>query len=518
MQNLEAATLDKNRDRHSVRMFYNRMKTVSVPIFQLKFLLKSAFVMTTVFSLFFMSGGKAASYGIINLIIIYIAAYLMPEIGLLAVSIAAPLSKDLLFFNYTVQTSNLIFIAFLLGFAINTIMQEKKLILKSAITTPLLIFTVMTLLFFKTNRHFITNPYYATNFIAVVLTLLAAINIIDTEKKLKDFINFNLLAGSVISLFVLTNAAPGKWINSGMSGYFILLYGFAGASIVLRNFKKAIPLIIVCVMTAGGIAKDASMGAIAAFVTVNLFLFLIFMFSKERKGMFKKASVLFLISMFLIIMICAGLHALKYYNEAIAGLVSIPAHLIAAMGVLGLASWFFILFIFYRTSAAILKKFPNSTAVIGAMAGLAAIVIYSVADPSSMRYTRVLSGILLAIPFIRFKTSLAPEVLTRLFARKPAEFGEFLKMSARVAAESVCLIVLFPFMLVIAMLIEIDSEGPIFGKITKSASDGPRKMIYVFRTRDASGKLTAIGSFLERIDFHLAPSLINSIFGETRIL
>jgi len=511
MQNLEAVTFEKNTAW--IQAIFNSLKT-----YQLEFLLKSAFVMATVFSLLFMSGGKAASYCIINLIIIYIATYLMPEIGLLAASIAAPLSKDLLFFNYTVQTSNLIFIAFLLGFAINTIMQEKKLILKSAITTPLLIFTVMIFLFFKNNHHLITNPFYATNFIAVVLTFFAAINIIDTEKKLKDFINFNLLAGSVISLFVLTKAMPGTWVNNGMSGYFILLYSFAGASIILKSFKKAILPIIVCIMMAGGIAKNASMGTVAAFVTVNLFLFLVVMFSKERKGVFKRASVLFLISMFLIIMICARLHALKYYNEAIAGLMNMPSHLIAAMGVLGLVSWFFILFIFYRTSAAILKKFPNSASVIGAMAGLAAIVIYSVADPSSMRYTRVLSGILLAIPFIRFKTSLAPEVLTRLFAHKPAEFGEFLKMSARVAAESVCLIVLFPFMLVVAMLIEIDSEGPILERITENASGGPRKMIYVFRTKDASGKLTAIGSFLESIDFHLAPSLINSIFGEMRIL
>ncbi len=514
MQNLEAVTLEK--DTVWAWTIFNSLKA-----YQLEFLLKSSLVMAAVFSLFFMSGGKAAPYGIINLIIIYIATYLTPGIGLLAVSIACPLSKDLLFFNYTAQTADLIYISFLLGFVINTIMQEKRLILKSAITTPLLIFTASILLFFKNNHHFITNPSYASNFIAVVLTLLAAINIIDTEKKLKDFINFNFLAGCAISLFVLTKVVPGKWIDNGMSGYLILLYGFACASIVLRGFKKSIPQIIVCVMMAGGIMKNASMGAVAAFVTVNLFLFLTVIFSKERKRLFKKAAVLFLISAFLIIIICARLPGLKFHSGTIAGLMSAReniSQLIAVVGVLGLTAWFFILFIFYRTSAAILRRFPNSTTVIGAMAGLAAVMMYNMVQPTSIRYMQVLSGILLAIPFIRFKVSLAPDVLTRLFAYRPAEFGEFLKMSARVAAYGISLIVLSPAILIIGMLVEIDSEGPIFKKVTESSPDGTKRIIYVFRTRDKENKPTAIGSFLERIDFHKAPSLINMVFGETRIL
>jgi hypothetical protein len=512
MQNLEAATLQKNTVWAQV--IFNSLKA-----YQLEFLLKSVFVMAAVFSLFFMSGGKAAPYCIVNLIIIYVATYLMPEIGLLAVSIAAPLSKDLLFFNCATQTADLVNITFLLGFAINTIMQEKKLILKSTITTPLLIFTALMLLFFKNNWHFITNPYYAADFITVVLTFFAAINIIDTEKKLKDFINFNLLAGCFISLFVLMNMVPPNWINNGMSAYFILLYGFACASMILRNFKKPVFPVIVCVMMAGGIAKNASMGAVAAFMTVNLFLFLTVIFSKERKRLFKKASVLFLISVFLIVIICARLHTLKYYCEAVAGFLNTPSHLVSAMGILGLAAWVFILFIFYRTSAAIFKKFPNSTSVIGAMAGSAAVVIYTIHDPSSMRYTRVLFGILLAIPFIRFKASLAPGISNRLFfASGPNGFSRFLKMSVRVAAESICLIVLSPLMLIAAMLIEIGSEGPIFNKVTENDSDGSRKTIYLFRTKDAQGKFTAIGSFLESIDFHLTPSLINSIFGEARVL
>ena len=92
------------------------------------------------------------------------------------------------------------------------------------------------------------------------------------------------------------------------------------------------------------------------------------------------------------------------------------------------------------------------------------------------------------------------------------------------------LIILLPFMLIIAILIKIDSKGPIFFKQIRVTKNGREFKILKYRTmRVGSDKysqitvgkderITKIGSFLRKYKLDEIPQLINVLIGDMSLV
>ena len=92
------------------------------------------------------------------------------------------------------------------------------------------------------------------------------------------------------------------------------------------------------------------------------------------------------------------------------------------------------------------------------------------------------------------------------------------------------LIILLPFMLIIAILIKLDSKGPIFFKQVRVTKNGREFEIFKYRTmRVGSDKysqitvgkdnrITKIGSFLIKYKLYEIPQLINVLLGDMSLV
>ena len=92
------------------------------------------------------------------------------------------------------------------------------------------------------------------------------------------------------------------------------------------------------------------------------------------------------------------------------------------------------------------------------------------------------------------------------------------------------LIILLPFMLIIAILIKLDSKGPVFFKQLRVTKNGREFKIFKYRTmRVGSDKysqitvgkddrITKIGSFLRKYKLDEIPQLINVLIGDMSLV
>ena len=92
------------------------------------------------------------------------------------------------------------------------------------------------------------------------------------------------------------------------------------------------------------------------------------------------------------------------------------------------------------------------------------------------------------------------------------------------------LIILLPFMLIIAILIKIDSKGPIFFKQIRVTKGGREFKIFKYRTMKVGSdkysqitvgqdeRITKIGSFLRKYKLDEIPQLINVLIGDMSLV
>lgn len=92
------------------------------------------------------------------------------------------------------------------------------------------------------------------------------------------------------------------------------------------------------------------------------------------------------------------------------------------------------------------------------------------------------------------------------------------------------LIILLPFMLIIAILIKIDSKGPVFFKQIRVTKNRKEFKIFKYRTMRVGsdkysqitvgkdGRITKIGSFLRKYKLDEIPQLINVLIGDMSLV
>lgn len=97
----------------------------------------------------------------------------------------------------------------------------------------------------------------------------------------------------------------------------------------------------------------------------------------------------------------------------------------------------------------------------------------------------------------------------------------------------VALIILFPFLLIISIIIKFDSKGPVFFKQERIGLNGKIFIIYKFRTMvenaenigtgvivntDKDSRITHMGKFLRRLSIDELPQLFNVLNGSMSIV
>ena len=92
------------------------------------------------------------------------------------------------------------------------------------------------------------------------------------------------------------------------------------------------------------------------------------------------------------------------------------------------------------------------------------------------------------------------------------------------------LILLSPFMIIIAILIKIDSKGPVFFKQVRVTKNGREFKIFKYRTMRVGsdkysqitvgkdGRITKLGSFLRKYKLDEIPQLINVLIGDMSLV
>lgn len=114
------------------------------------------------------------------------------------------------------------------------------------------------------------------------------------------------------------------------------------------------------------------------------------------------------------------------------------------------------------------------------------------------------------------------------FLGKKSDTEEFLIRALDIVVSLVILIVVAPFVPLIALLIEISSPGPVFYKQQRAGKDGKAFTLYKFRTmvKDAGlnpateddPRVTKVGRFFRRARLDELPQLINVLRGQMSLV
>ncbi|MCK5172727.1 MAG: sugar transferase, partial [Planctomycetes bacterium] len=118
------------------------------------------------------------------------------------------------------------------------------------------------------------------------------------------------------------------------------------------------------------------------------------------------------------------------------------------------------------------------------------------------------------------------------FVGKQSEVDEFLIRSLDVTASVGIVILLWPIMLVIALLVKISTIGPIIYKQQRAGKDGRVFTLYKFRTmvndtqktsdlepaKENDPRVTAIGRILRRLRLDELPQLFNILYGDMSLV
>lgn len=92
------------------------------------------------------------------------------------------------------------------------------------------------------------------------------------------------------------------------------------------------------------------------------------------------------------------------------------------------------------------------------------------------------------------------------------------------------LVILLPFMLIIAIFIKLDSKGPVFFKQIRVTKNGKEFKIFKYRTMRVGsdkysqitvgkdGRITKLGSFLRKYKLDEIPQLINVLIGDMSLV
>lgn len=110
-------------------------------------------------------------------------------------------------------------------------------------------------------------------------------------------------------------------------------------------------------------------------------------------------------------------------------------------------------------------------------------------------------------------------------------YKHFIKRLFDIVLSSVVIIIILPFMLIIALIIPIDSKGPIFFLQTRVGKNGCIFQLYKLRTmtnvkRDPSKKqtysgdpdITRFGGFLRRFKIDELPQILNVFLGDMSLV
>ncbi|MDP2637116.1 MAG: sugar transferase [bacterium] len=111
-------------------------------------------------------------------------------------------------------------------------------------------------------------------------------------------------------------------------------------------------------------------------------------------------------------------------------------------------------------------------------------------------------------------------------------FQLFLKRQMDFWASAFALVALLPFFLVIAVLIKLDSLGPVFFRYERVGKDGKSFRPFKFRTMEEGSiekglkytiakkdqRITRVGSFLRKYGIDELPQLINVLLGEMSLV
>lgn len=95
----------------------------------------------------------------------------------------------------------------------------------------------------------------------------------------------------------------------------------------------------------------------------------------------------------------------------------------------------------------------------------------------------------------------------------------------------IALIVLFPFFLIIAVAIKVDSKGPVFFVFNRVGKNGKDFKCYKFRSMSVEAKpdsascdfvqishITKVGKFIRKTSIDELPQLINVLFGQMNLI
>jgi lipopolysaccharide/colanic/teichoic acid biosynthesis glycosyltransferase len=115
---------------------------------------------------------------------------------------------------------------------------------------------------------------------------------------------------------------------------------------------------------------------------------------------------------------------------------------------------------------------------------------------------------------------------------KPAPFQLYVKRAIDIAASLSALVILLPLFAAVALLIRIDSRGPVLFKQTRWGKNCSKIKVYKFRSMrtdlcDASGvaqtvqndpRITRIGAILRRTNLDELPQLLNVLKGDMSLV
>jgi lipopolysaccharide/colanic/teichoic acid biosynthesis glycosyltransferase len=104
---------------------------------------------------------------------------------------------------------------------------------------------------------------------------------------------------------------------------------------------------------------------------------------------------------------------------------------------------------------------------------------------------------------------------------KPTDFPlhqRIIKRFVDILAGSIGLIFVAPMLVLLAVLVRLDSEGPAVVRVARLGYRGKRIYLWRFRTTLADGTKTRVGRWLSRSSLDVIPELVNVVLGELTLV